>query len=41
LDHNREDMIIAQVDVESITRDSEDIYKVREDWKKGLVFGQN
>ncbi|KAI8879043.1 carbon-nitrogen hydrolase [Backusella circina FSU 941] len=41
LDHNREDMIIANVDIEGITRDSENIYRVREDWKNGLVFGQN
>lgn len=34
-------MIVADVDVEALTRDAETVYKVREDWIKGKIFGGN
>ncbi|KAI7880851.1 carbon-nitrogen hydrolase [Lichtheimia hyalospora FSU 10163] len=34
-----EEMIVADVDVEVLTRDAESVYKVREDWIKGKIFG--
>lgn len=36
-----EEMIVADVDVEALTRDAETVYKVREDWIKGKIFGGN
>ncbi|KAI9310987.1 carbon-nitrogen hydrolase [Dichotomocladium elegans] len=36
-----EEMIIADIDVETLTRDAELVYRVREDWKKGNIFGGN
>ncbi|KAI9475944.1 MAG: Nitrilase/cyanide hydratase and apolipo protein N-acyltransferase [Benjaminiella poitrasii] len=38
-DHLREEMIIADVDIKSITDAAEKVYKIREDWDGGLVYG--
>jgi predicted amidohydrolase len=38
-DHIREEMIIADVDIKTITDDVEEVYKIRKDWDEGLVYG--
>ncbi|KAG2209603.1 hypothetical protein INT46_007598 [Mucor plumbeus] len=38
-DHEREEMIVADVDIKSLTDDAEEVYKVRKDWDEGLVYG--
>ncbi|KAF7728469.1 hypothetical protein EC973_006022 [Apophysomyces ossiformis] len=40
LDHNREDMIIADVDIKAITQDAESVYWIKKDWDSGYIFGR-
>lgn len=38
-DHDKEEMLIADVDIKQITDDSEEVYKVKKDYKEGLIYG--
>lgn len=38
-DHVREEMLVTDIDVKQITDDSEEVYKVREDFNEGLIYG--
>ncbi|KAI9023577.1 carbon-nitrogen hydrolase [Phycomyces nitens] len=38
-DHDREEMIMAEIDVKQLTDDAEEAYRIRKDWKEGRVFG--
>lgn len=37
--HLREEMIISDVDIKLLTDEAERLYKVRQDFKKGLIYG--
>lgn len=38
-DHLKEEMIITDVDIQTITDEAEKLYKVRQDYKNGLIHG--
>ncbi|KAI8090988.1 Nitrilase/cyanide hydratase and apolipo protein N-acyltransferase [Gilbertella persicaria] len=37
-DHEKEAMIVADVDIDGLTKDAEEVYKVRKDWDQGYLF---
>ncbi|KAI8143420.1 carbon-nitrogen hydrolase [Fennellomyces sp. T-0311] len=36
--HDREEMIVADIDVATLTKDAETAYQIRQDWNEGRVF---
>ncbi|KAG0172444.1 hypothetical protein DFQ28_005071 [Apophysomyces sp. BC1034] len=40
-DHSTEEMILADVDIKSLTQDAEDAYWVRKDWDNGYIYGRH
>ncbi|KAI7870538.1 carbon-nitrogen hydrolase [Spinellus fusiger] len=38
-DHQKEEMIMAEVDIKQLTKDAESVYQIRKDWKDGYIFG--
>ncbi|KAI8393469.1 carbon-nitrogen hydrolase [Radiomyces spectabilis] len=38
-DHNRQEMLVADVDISGLTNDAEKVYQIRKDWREGKIFG--
>lgn len=38
-DHEKEEMLVADIDIKQMTEDSEQVYKVKKDFKEGLIYG--